>query len=42
MDSASKLIKGNTLDKTTLTEIVTIKSGDTATADEYEYKGDCN
>jgi ribose transport system substrate-binding protein len=42
MESAAKLIKGNTLDKTTLTEIVTIKAGDTATADKYEYKGDCD
>ena len=42
MESAAKLIKGDKLDKTTLTEIVTIKSGDTATADKYEYKGDCD
>jgi ABC-type sugar transport system substrate-binding protein len=28
MESADKLVKGQTLDKTTLTEIVTIKSGD--------------
>jgi ribose transport system substrate-binding protein len=42
MESAAKLVKGQTLDKTTLTEIVTIKSGDTATADKYEYKGDCD
>src|ERR1700728_2008795 len=42
MESAAKLIKGDQLDKTTLTEIVTIKAGDTATADKYEYKGDCD
>jgi ribose transport system substrate-binding protein len=42
MESAAKLIKGDKLDKTTLTKIVTIKSGDTATADKYEYKGDCD
>ena len=42
MESAAKLIKGETLGKTTLTEIVTIKSGDNATADKYEYKGDCD
>jgi ribose transport system substrate-binding protein len=42
MESAAKLIKGGKLDKTTLTEIVTIKAGDTATADKYEYKGDCD
>jgi ribose transport system substrate-binding protein len=41
MDAAAKLIKGQTLDKTTLTEIVTVKSGDAATAEKYEYKGDC-
>jgi ribose transport system substrate-binding protein len=42
MESAAKLIKGQTLGKTTLTQIVTIKSGDNATADKYEYKGDCD
>jgi ribose transport system substrate-binding protein len=42
MESAAKLLKGDKLDKTTLTEIVTIKAGDTATADKYEYKGDCD
>ena len=42
MESAAKLIKGDKLDKTTLTEIVTIKADDTATADKYEYKGDCD
>jgi hypothetical protein len=31
MESAAKLIKGDKLGKTTLTEIVTIKAGDTAT-----------
>jgi len=41
MESAAKLVAGKTLDKTTLTEIVTIKGGDTATADKYEYKADC-
>jgi ribose transport system substrate-binding protein len=42
MESAAKLIKGDKLEKTTLTEIVTIKSGDAATAAKYEYKGDCD
>ena len=41
MEAADKLVKGQKLDKTTLTEIVTIKSGDGASADKYEYKGDC-
>lgn len=41
MEAAAKLIGGGKLDKTTLTEIVTIKAGDTATAEKYEYKGDC-
>ena len=41
MEAADKLIKGQKLDKTTLTEIVTIKNGDAATAKRYEYKGDC-
>ncbi len=41
MESADKLIKGQSLEKTTLTEIATIKSDDTAAADKYEYKGDC-
>lgn len=41
MDSAAKLIAGGTLDKTILTEIVTINAGDNATAEKYEYKGDC-
>ncbi len=42
MESAARLIKGDKLDKATLAEIVTIKAGDTATADKYEYKGDCD
>ena len=41
MESAAKLIKGQSLEKTTLTEIATIKAGDTAMAEKYEYKGDC-
>ena len=41
MESAAKLIKGQSLEKTTLTEIATIKAGDTAAASKYEYKGDC-
>jgi ribose transport system substrate-binding protein len=41
MESAAKLIKGDKLAKTTLTQIVTVKSGDEATAEKYEYKGDC-
>jgi ribose transport system substrate-binding protein len=41
MASAAKLLKGEKLAKTTLTEIVTIKAGDAAMADKYEYRGDC-
>jgi ribose transport system substrate-binding protein len=41
MEIAQKLIDGKSVDKTTLTEIATIKAGDTANADKYEYKGDC-
>lgn len=41
MEVADALMKGKTLDKVTLTEIVTIKAGDHATADKYEYKADC-
>ena len=41
MEAAAKLIKGQSLDKTTLTEIATIESGDTAMAAKYEYRGDC-
>ena len=41
MELAAKLIKGDKLAKTTLTQIVTVKSGDAATAEKYEYKGDC-
>ena len=41
MESAAKLIKGDKLDKTTLTEIVTIRAGDTATPTRT-YKGDCD
>jgi ribose transport system substrate-binding protein len=42
MESAAKLVKGQKLDKTTLTEIVTVKGDDAATAEKYEYKGDCD
>ncbi|SHO65623.1 ribose transport system substrate-binding protein [Pseudoxanthobacter soli DSM 19599] len=41
IEVADALMKGKTLDKVTLTEIVTIKAGDHATADKYEYKADC-
>lgn len=41
MEAAAKLLKGQSLEKTMLTEIATIKSGDTAAAQRYEYKGDC-
>jgi len=41
MESAAKLIKGQSLEKTTLTEIATIKAGDAAAAAKYEYKGGC-
>ena len=41
MEAAAKLMDGGTLEKTTLTELVMIKAGDTAMAEKYEYKGDC-
>ncbi len=41
MEAAAKLLKGQSLEKTMLTEIATIKAGDTAAAQRYEYKGDC-
>jgi ribose transport system substrate-binding protein len=41
MEMAARLIKGEKLEKTTLTDIVTIKAGDNATAEKYEYKADC-
>lgn len=42
MESAAKLVKGEHLQKTTLTEIVTITSGEKTKAAKYEYKGDCS
>lgn len=41
MEAAAKLIKGETLPATTLTEIVTIKAGENDKADRYEYVADC-
>jgi ribose transport system substrate-binding protein len=41
MEVADKLIAGKEVDKVTLTEIATIKAGEDAKADQYEYKGDC-
>ncbi|WP_182422247.1 ABC transporter substrate-binding protein [Aureimonas sp. ME7] len=41
MEAAAKLIKGETLPATTLTEIVTIKAGENEKADQYEYVADC-
>lgn len=41
MEAAAKLIKGQSTEKTTLTEIATVTAGDTAKAERYEYKGDC-
>lgn len=41
MQKAADLIAGKSLDKTTFTKIVTIKAGDEADADKYEYKADC-
>ena len=41
MEAAAKLIDGNPLGKTTLTDLVMIKPGDTAAAEKYEYKADC-
>lgn len=41
MEVAAKLIKGESLPKITMTEIVSIKAGDIASAEKYEYKADC-
>jgi ribose transport system substrate-binding protein len=42
MNAAAALIAGKPVGKITLTEIVTIKAGDTAAADKYEYRANCN
>lgn len=41
MEIAAKLIKGEKVDKLTLTEIATILADEHEKADKYEYKGDC-
>lgn len=41
MEVADKLLKGDKVDKTTMTEIKVIHAGDNATADKYEYKAGC-
>jgi ribose transport system substrate-binding protein len=41
MDTASKLIKGETVNKEILTDLVVIGPGETAKADTYEYKAGC-
>lgn len=41
MQAAAALMQGKPVDKVILTHIVTIKAGDTATADRYEYRGNC-
>jgi ribose transport system substrate-binding protein len=41
MEMASRLIKGETPAKTTLTDLKAIAAGDTASAEKYEYKADC-
>ncbi|MBF6637021.1 substrate-binding domain-containing protein [Rouxiella silvae] len=41
IEAASKLLAGQTLPKQTLTELVTIDSGEHTKADKYEYKADC-
>ena len=41
MEAAAKLIAGETLPDTTLTEIVTVKAGNDAMADRYAYVADC-
>jgi len=41
MEAAAKLIKGESLPALTSAETVVIGPGDTASADKYEYKGDC-
>ncbi len=42
MEAAARLVKGEHLKQTTLTEIVTITAGEKAKAARYEYKGDCS
>jgi len=41
MEAAAKLINGESLPILTPAETVVIGPGDTASADKYEYKGDC-
>ncbi len=41
MQSAKKLIDGQTLEKTILTPLVLIKPGDSTLANQYVYKGNC-
>ncbi|MEC7761399.1 MAG: ABC transporter substrate-binding protein [Pseudomonadota bacterium] len=41
MDAALALINGETLDKTTMTDLVVIREGENDKADEYEYIANC-
>jgi len=41
MDIAKKLLEGQKVDKTTMTEIKVIHAGDNTAADNYEYKAGC-
>jgi ribose transport system substrate-binding protein len=41
METASKLIKGDSVEKTILTDLVVIGPGETDKADQYEYKAGC-
>ena len=42
MQLAAKLLDGDQVEKTTLTPITIIRTGETEKADECEYKGDCS
>lgn len=41
IEIAKKLLDGETVAKTVMADTVTVKAGDTAKADRYEYKSDC-
>jgi ribose transport system substrate-binding protein len=41
METAKKLIGGEQVEPKTLTDLIVVHKGDSASADKYEYKGDC-
>ena len=41
IEIAKKLLDGQTVGKTAMADTVVVKAGDTAMADQYEYKSDC-